>query len=193
MAARSPMAGSRRCGARATRRRRDGRSGSSARGSLPPRAVPRGPGRRPRAIDSACSAPPEPPQTANRSRPTTSKTVRASSTTSATRRPGPACRAETLAAGPPRGCTGSTPRAARLPPHTHPRRPAWPQCRSRPGALLADRHTGSRAVPRYLQSQVKGRGPRSRTSARRRAVAARPSWSPVQMFHPRWVKPMCSS
>ena len=147
MAARSPMAGSRRCGARATRRRRDGRSGSSARGSLPPRAVPRGPGRRPRAIDSACSAPPEPPQTANRSRPTTSKTVRASSTTSATRRPGPACRAETLAAGPPRGCTGSTPRAARLPPHTHPRRPAWPQCRSRPGALLADRHTGSPVPP----------------------------------------------
>jgi hypothetical protein len=52
---------------------------------------------------------------------------------------------------------------------------------------------GQSPVPRCYQSPVKDKGPRSRTSARRRVVAARPAWFPVHMFHPRWVKPMCSS
>ena len=43
------------------------------------------------------------------------------------------------------------------------------------------------------ETDAKGRGPRSRTSARRRAVAARSGWFPVHMFQPRWVKPICSS
>ena len=40
---------------------------------------------------------------------------------------------------------------------------------------------------------VKGRGPRLRTSARRRAVAESPARSPTQWFHPTWVKPRCNS